>query len=455
MNNGSLIQDYTQGPVARQLLRFAWPFMVSNLLQTAYNLADMIVVGHFTGPAGLSAVSIGGEIIHLYTFLAMGLCSAGQIMISQYIGLKDRPSVSKTIGTMFGFVLAMSLAVTALGLCFNRVFLGWLNVPEEAWESCLAYTSCCTAGCFFIYGYNMVSSTLRGMGDSKHPMLFITAAAVLNVGLDLPFVSGGMGAFGAALATVIAQGVSFLGALVFLYRRREDLGFDFRPRSFLPERRTLGLLIRLGVPMMLQSCAISISSLFVTSFINAYGVVVSAVTGVGSKLSTVASIITLALSHAGATMVGQNFAAGRFDRVRRILWISWGVGGVFAALLSGAVLLWPEPVFALFNDDPAVLAMSRSYAPVAVINFFGWALRGPSAALCNGMGFASMNLVLGVTDGVVMRIGLCLLMGVTLGMGINGFWYGSALAGWTFFLVMFPYLLSGRGEKRRPPVAAG
>lgn len=454
MKDKGLIQDYTRGPVARQLLRFAWPFMLSNLLQTAYNLADMVVVGHYVGSAGLSAVSIGGEIIHLYTFMAMGFCNAGQVMISQYVGLKNRKAVSRTVGTLFGFVLAMSLVITALGLIFNQTFLGWLNVPAEAWEQCAAYTACCTAGCFFIFGYNMVSSALRGMGDSKHPMVFVAIAAVLNVVLDIVFVSQGMGAFGAALATVISQGVSFITALVFLYRRRAELGFDFRLRSFLPDRHTLGLLVKLGVPMMLQSCAISISSLFVTSFINGYGVIVSAVTGVGSKLSTVASIVTLALSHAGSTMVGQNFAAGEFGRVRKILWTSWGVGLAFASALSIVMLLWPEQVFALFNSDEAVLAMSREYVPVAIVNFFGWALRAPSTALCNGMGFAAMNFILGVTDGVVMRIGLCLLMGLGLGMGIHGFWYGGAIAGWTFFFVMFPYLLSGKWEKRKPPVSA-
>lgn len=454
MTRKSIIHDYTTGPVARQLLVFAAPFMLSNLLQMAYNLVDMLVVGRYVGASGLSAVAVGGELIHFYTFITMGLCNAGQIMISQYIGLKDRESLAKTVGAMFTVVLTVALAVTAVGLCFNPVFLGWLNVPAEAWEGCLAYTNCCTAGCVFMCGYLLVGSVLRGMGDSKHPMLFIALAAGLNVVLDLVFVSSGMGAFGAALATVIAQGLSFVCSAWFLYKRRADFGFEVSLAGFRPEKRILGMLFRLGVPMVLQSCAISVSNLFVSSFINQYGVVVSAVTGVGNKLSTVASIVTLALSHAGATVVGQNFAAGKFDRVKKAQGAAYLVGLVFAAVLSAIMALWPEQVFSLFDKDPAVLEMSRAYVPVAIVNFVGSALRGPAMALCNGMGFVAMNFTLGILDGVVIRIGLSLLLGRTLGFGVQGFWMGSALAGLTFFVVMFPYLLSGKWKKRKPPVAA-
>ncbi len=454
MSKKSLVVDYTSGPLTRQLLAFAGPFMLSNLFQTAYNMVDMVVVGQYVGAAGLSAVSIGGELIHFYTFITMGLCNAGQIMISQYIGLRDRQSMAKTVGAMFSMVLGVALLITAVGLGFNPLFLRWLNVPAEAWADCLAYTNCCTAGCVFMCGYLLVGSVLRGMGDSRHPMIFVGVAAVLNVVLDIWFVSAGMGAFGAALATVIAQGVSFVSCAVFLYRRRADFGFEFKAASFRPEKKIFAMLIKLGVPMVLQSSAISISTLFVSSYINQYGVVVSAVTGVGSKLSMVVSVVTLALSHSGGTIVGQNFAARKFDRVKKVQFDSYIIGCAFAALLSVIIALWPEQVFSLFDNDPEVLAMSRSYVPVAVVNFFGWALRGPAMALCNGMGFVSMNFILGILDGVVMRIGLSLLLGQVFGMGVQGFWMGGALAGSTFFVVMFPYLLSGKWKKRTPPVAA-
>lgn len=450
----SMIRNYTAGPITRQLLAFAGPFMLSNLLQNAYNMVDMVVVGQFVGAGGLSAVGIGADILHLYTFIAMGFCNAGQVIISQYVGLDDRASVSKIVGTMFSFVLALSFVIMAAGLVGVDAWMRILNVPAEALSDCRGYTTCCTAGLFFIFGYNMISAVLRGMGDSKRPMLFIVIASVLNVVLDLILVKAGMGAFGAALATVIAQGVSFFVAVVYLWRRRLELGFDFSLRDLVPDGRMLRLLVKMGVPMCVQSCAISVSTLFVSSRINAYGVTASAVTSVGSKLSMIASVVTLAMSQSGATMVGQNFAAQKFDRVRKTLADSLLIGGAFALVLSAAIILWPEQLFSLFNNDPEVLAMSHAYVIIAVMNYFGWACRGPSTALCNGMGFPALNFALGIFDGVVMRIGLCLLLGEVFGMGIQGYWVGSAAAGYAFFLVMFPYFLSGKWKNHRPPTVA-
>lgn len=449
----SMITDYTEGPVTRQLLTFSWPFMLSNLLQTAYNLTDMVVVGQFVGAVGLSAVGIGAELLHLAAFISMGFCNAGQVLISQYVGLRDRASVTKIVGTMFTFILGLSFVVTALGLCGMSLWMRLLNVPAEALAYCRQYTVMCTSGLFFIFGYMMVSAILRGMGESKRPMIFIAIASVLNVLLDILFVGLGMGPLGAAVATVTAQGTSFVISVIYLWKKRSELGFGFSPRDLIPDGRNLRLLLRLGIPMTIQTCAISISALFVSSRINAYGVTASAVTGVGQKLSTIASIVTLALSQSGATMIGQNFAARKFDRVRKVLTDSLIIGGIFAAVLSGMIIAWPEQVFSLFDNEPEVLAMSHAYVLIAVMNYFGWASRGPCTALCNGMGFPLMNFILGIFDGVVMRVGLCLLLGETLGLGIRGYWIGSAAAGFAFFMVMLPYFLSGKWKNRAPTVA--
>lgn len=453
MKGGELIKDYTSGPIGRQLLAFAWPFMLSNLLQTTYNLVDMAVVGRFVGAAGLSAVSVGADILHLYTFIAMGFCNAGQVLISQYVGLQDRESVSKMVGVMFTVIMGLSVAIAAIGLAGTGFWIRVMNVPAEAVTYAREYIICCTIGLPMLFGYVMVAAMLRGMGESKRPMIFIAIASVINVVLDVVLVAAGMGPLGAALATVIAQGVSFVASIVYLWRKRGELGFVFRLNYLVPDRRNLALLLKLGIPMMIQSCAISISTMFVTSNINAYGVVVSAVTGVGSKLSSVANIVAQALSQAGATIVGQNFAARQFDRVKRLVYMAAAVAFGFSAVLCAIMIVAPEQVFSIFSKDPEVLAMSHAYVLIAVLNFISCATRAPSTALCNGMGFPLMNFVLGIFDGVVMRLGLCILLGETFGMGIQGYWLGSALAGYAFFVVMFPYFLSGRWKNRAPATA--
>lgn len=427
------------------LLAFSLPLMGCNLLQTVYNLVDMVVIGQFVGSTGLSAVTIGGDVLHQMTFLVMGFASAGQVLLSRFIGAGERDKVNNTVGTMFTFVLAGAVVISAVSLLFLDQILVLMNTPAEAMEAARAYCVTCVFGLIFIYGYNLVSAILRGMGDSRHPLLFIAVATVINLVLDLLFVAAfEWGAFGAAFATVIGQGVSFLWSLLFLYRRRVAFSFDFKPRSFVPDREILPMLVKLGLPMSLQFGAIHFSMMFVNSFLNGYGVVVSAVTGIGTKLGSITSVVTNALATAGSSVVGQNLGARRYERVPLIIRAILTINLCFAALLAVLTVCFPRTVFGLFNSEPAVLDMAMSYIPVALIAYLGFALRSPFNALINGSGMAKLNLALGLLDGIIARIGLALLLGITAGLGIQGFWYGNALAGFVPFVIGLIFFLSKR-----------
>lgn len=446
----TLIRDLTEGSVTKLLLVFAFPLLCSNLLQTVYNMVDMIVIGQFVGSIGLSAVSIGGDVLHCLTFLVMGFSNAGQVLLSQYIGAGNRDRVKGTIGTMFTLILSCAVILTILCYIFVEPILSALNTPAEARVYARQYCVTCILGLIFIYGYNLVSAILRGMGDSKHPFIFIAVAALTNLVLDLVFVAVfDMGPLGAALATVIGQGISFIWAIIYLYRHRDAFGFDFKPESFRLDREVLPRLLKLGFPMCLQSAAIQISMLFVNSYINAYGVIASAVTGIGNKLGSITAVVTNALSTAGSSMVGQNIGAEKYHRVPKIISVSMIIDIVFAAVLSFLTVCFPKTIFGLFNSDAEVLDMAMTYIPVAVLLYVGFALRSPFFALINGSGNAKLNLILGLLDGVVCRIGLAMLMGLALNMGIMGFWLGNAFAGYVPFLIGSIYFLSGKWRTRR------
>lgn len=445
-----IIQDLTTGSVTKLLLVFAFPMLMSNLLQTVYNMVDMIVIGQFVGSTGLSAVSIGADILHFLTFVGMGFSNAGQVILSQNIGAGNRDRIKGTIGTMFTIILGISIVISAVCLFAIDPILKAMNTPEEAYAYARQYGITCMAGLFFIYGYNMVSAILRGMGDSKHPFIIIAVAALTNLVLDLIFVAGfGMGPFGAALATVIGQGLSFVWAIYFLFKNREAFGFDFKLKSFIPNKEILPVYIKLALPMCLQSAAIHFSMLFVNSYINAYGVTASAVTGIGNKLGSITAVVTNALSTAGSSMVGQNLGAEKYDRIPKIIGVSMVADLAFAAVLSIATIFFPEAIFGIFNSDPEVLEMAMTYIPVAVLLYLGFALRSPFFALINGSGNARLNLCVGLLDGVVCRIGLAMLLGITMGMGIHGFWYGNALAGYMPFVIGGIYYVSGKWKTRR------
>ncbi|MBQ1250151.1 MAG: MATE family efflux transporter, partial [Clostridia bacterium] len=349
-------RDLTTGSVPKGLIAFATPLFLSNLLQAVYNMVDMIVVGKYVGSVGLSAVSIGGDILNMLTFVAMGFSSAGQIIISQYTGAGRKDKVTKLIGTMFTFLLICALTIMVLGMTFHEWVIRLLNTPTEAFADVKSYVLVCLSGLVFIYGYNMVSAVLRGMGDSKHPFQFIATAAIVNLVLDLLFVgSWGMGAMGAALATVIGQAISFISSIVLLYRMREQFGFDFKPSSFRIHKDVFKPMISLGIPMVIQSAAINFSKMFVHAWINSYGVVISAVSGVGNKLGNIVNMFGNAFSTAGGAMNGQSIGAAKYDRVPKVIGTTFVINATVAAIFSAAVFFFPDAVFGVFTDDMAVL----------------------------------------------------------------------------------------------------
>ena len=444
-----IIRDLTTGSVPKTLLTFSFPLILSGLLQMVYNMVDMVVVGQFVGTDGLSAVSIGGEVLQLITFVAMGLSNAGQVLISRFVGENRHDKVGRMVGTLFTLLMSLAVVVMVIFLFFYRGILDWLNTPADIYEFTRQYAVTCVWGTVFIYGYNMVSAILRGMGDSRHPFIFIAIASVVNLVLDLVFVAGlGMGPLGAALATVIGQAISFLFALRLLYKRREQIYFDFHPKSFRLHEDMIGPLLSLGIPMVLQSAAVTFSMLFVNSYINSYGKVAVAVTGVARKLETMVGVVSQAISSAGGAMVSQALGARKTDRVPKVVYSALVIVAVPASVFALITALRPEWVFGLFSNDPLVLGMAVSYIPIALLQYLGATLRPANFALINGSGASKLNLAVALFDGIVARIGLALLLGVVLDWGITGFWYGNALAGCVPFLIGSVYLYSGAWKKR-------
>ncbi len=446
--NRRIVRDLTAGSVPGTLLSFSLPLFLSGLLQMVYNMVDMIIVGQFVGTNGLSAVAIGGEVLQLITFVAMGFSNAGQILISRYVGEDRHDLIGEMVGTLFTLLLGLAVVIMTVFLFTYQDIMAWLNTPDEIWEYTRQYSITCICGIVFIYGYNLVSAVLRGMGDSRHPFVFIAIASVINVVLDLVFVGIlGIGPLGAALATVIGQSFSFLFALRLLYRNREQIHFDFSASSFRIHRATLKPLLSLGIPMVIQSAAVTFSMLFVNAYVNAYGTVAVAVTGVARKLESMIGVVSQAISSAGGAMVSQALGARRTERVPRVVFHALWIVAIPSSVFAVITYFRPQWLFGLFSSDPAVLEMAISYIPVALIQYLGATVRPAGFSLINGSGNSRMNLLVALLDGIICRIGLSLLLGVVLSWGIRGFWYGNALSGLVPFLIGGTYLLSGRWKK--------
>ena len=443
------IKDFTKGNITQQLIVFAWPLFLSNMLQVVYNMVDMVIVGNRLGKVGISAVAVGGDVSNFLTFIAIGFSNAGQVLIAKYIGAKKQDKISKFVGTMFSFLFTCAIILSVAGLIFQDNILVLMNTPAESYAGAKEYSLVCMSGLIFIYGYNIVSAILRGMGDSKHPFIFISIAAVMNLILDIVFVLKlDMGTSGAALATVISQATSFLCCAVFLIKNKERFALSVTISDFLKwDKEMLGDLVKLGTPMAIKSASIQISKLFVNSWINSYGIAVSAFAGIANKVSSISNLISAALNTAGSTMVGQNIAAREYERVKSILKNIAAISLMIAAIISLVIWFFPATVFGIFTDDGAVMEIALKYVPIAVLVFFGAAMRAIMNALINGSGNHRINFATAILDGIVLRIGLSLLFGLTLGMKHYGFWLGDALAGFTPFWIGLVFYFTGLWKK--------
>lgn len=444
------IKDFTKGSITKQLIVFSLPLFLSNLLQVVYNMVDMIIVGAELGNPGISAVSVGGDVVTLLTFVAIGFSNAGQVLIARYIGEKRRDKIGKFVGTMSAFLLISSVVISALSLVFRDGILLLMNTPDEAYSGALEYSTVCMIGLVFIYGYNTVSAVLRGMGDSKHPFVFIAIAALVNVVLDLIFVFGlHWGAFGAGLATVISQATSFVISLIFLAKNKERFSLNIGARDLVSfDGEMLKDLVKLGTPMAIKMAAIQVSRLFVNSWVNSYSLAISAFSGISNKINSFANLISAAMNTAGSTIVGQNIAAGKTERVKRTLGVLSVIMLSLATAASVLVCINPYPLFSLFTDEPDTLAIVDGYLPIVVLLFFGSALRAIMNALLNGSGNYKVNFATAIFDGIIMRIGLSLLFGLALDMRHYGFWLGDALAGFTPFVIGIFFYFFGDWRKK-------
>ena len=445
-----LSKDFTKGHVPKQLLLFMLPFMASNALQVFYSTIDMMVVGAFVGTPGLSAVSQSSQILNFVTMVCLGFSNAGQVLISQAIGAGKRKELNRIIGTLFSLILLLAAVLSAGILLGRQAIMDAMNMPKESEKFALDYLIICGGGLVFTAGYNMVSAVLRGMGDSKRPFLFIGIASAINLALDLLFTGVlRWEVAGAAWATIIGQAVSFIFSLFYLYRRKEEFGFDFRPASFRIDGHYTRMIAALGTPMAIQSGCINLSMLFVNSMINDVGVVASATFGVGGRIDDIINKISQGIQYAAMPMISQNIAAKKPDRAVKVVRWAWVYSFSLTAVCLAAYIAFGKQLFMLFSDDPRVHEMSGTFIKAILWMFPALAVMRGSSAFIQGIGNARMSMVLALLDGVVLRIGLSWLFGIALGWGFYGFVLGYGLAAYGCAIPGMIYFLSGVWRKRK------
>lgn len=350
----------TSGAIVPALLKFTVPFFVASLLQALYGAVDLYVVGHFDTTASISAVSIGSQVVQTLTYFITGLSMGGTVVLGRHIGANNKVGAAQAVGTQAVLFALLAVLLTATLFFGANGFISILNTPTEAVSATWTYLRISTFGIPFVVGYNAVSGIFRGLGDSTRPTVFIAIACVINVVLDFAFVGGlGMGAGGAALATALAQGCSFLIAL--LYMRRRGLGFSLQRQHFTLHKRTARDILIVGMPIAVQDTLCSISFMAITAIFNAMGLIVSSAVGVVEKYISLTMRPAMAFGAATAAMSAQNLGARRPDRSKQVLWYSVGLSFALGLVLFILAQICPQRLVGIFSTDQDVIATGANY----------------------------------------------------------------------------------------------
>jgi putative MATE family efflux protein len=435
--------NLAKGNVVKQLVLFALPFIISNLIQTLYSVADMIIVGQFNGTVSMSGVNIGGQVTMLMTNLAVGLTAGATVLIAQSVGAEKTKKLQDIIGTLLTSLLIAAVIMTVLMLTLHVPILKLIRTPEESFKEASDYLIVTALGTIFIFGYNALSAVMRGMGDSKSPLYFITIACFTNIVLDLLFVGVfHQGATGAGIATVISQGFSMVLCIIYLVKRR--FVFDFRLKSFAIDKVQLKAILKLGVPISVQNLISNLSFLFMTTLVNTLGVTASAAVGAVGKYNGFAILPAIAMNAAISTMCAQNLGAGREDRAKK----TWLTGMLISCVISYSIyiltIIFPAEILGMYAKDDELIRVGLPYLRAFSFDYLLVPIAFSMNGLFIGAGHTTYSLFSNILSGIIVRMPLAFLFSSVLGLGLFGVGLAVPMATLSSILLNLWFFLSGR-----------
>ena len=399
-------QNFTTGKIFSPLIRFALPVLLALFLQAMYGAIDLLIVGQFGGDQAdvfVSAVSTGSQIMMTLTFVINGLAMGLTVYVGEKIGAGKRTEAGEIIGSGISMFAILSLILTVVMVCASSALAKLMHAPAEAFDNTVWYVAICSAGTLFIVAYNLVGSIFRGIGDSKIPLLTVALACVLNILGDLLLVAVfGLGAVGAAIATIFAQAMSVVLS-VFIIRKRQ-LPFDFSRKDIRPNAAHIRPILRLGVPIALQDLLVSISFLVILAIVNDIGLDESAGVGVAEKVCAFSMLIPSAFMQSMSAFVAQNIGAMQYTRAKKALW--YGIASsLLVGILIGYVTFFHGHIFAsLFAKDAAIIAPAAEYLKAYAIDCIFTAFLFCFIGYFNGCGNTTFVMLQGIIGGICVRL---------------------------------------------------
>ncbi|MCL2563360.1 MAG: MATE family efflux transporter [Oscillospiraceae bacterium] len=441
--------DLSQGKIPRILAKFAWPLVLTNLLQTLFTLTDVLLAGRLIGPEAMSAVTIGGQsTLFLLTF-SLGLTAGGQILIAQLKGAKQTEAQNRAAKSLFVLSLTVGIAAAALGFFLTPAALRLLQAPAEAVEGARQYMRITSIGLPFVFVYNAAAGILRGLGDAKRPLIFAAVSAVLHLGIGLLFVGPlSTGISGLAIATVTAQAVAAVsGAAYLCIRHRKSQSANSPPAAEWQAKPdgAVSRILKIGLPFGLQMCLLNLSNLFIIRLVNPYGVAASAALGVGSRVTNLLIIPMLAIGNAASTVAGQNLGAGKPERAAAaVRWaLVYTLG--FVTVTTTLTLLFPAQFVNIFTSDPNVTQIAIQYLTIFAWCYVAYALHASFNAAILGAGLTIYSLSAAGVEVLLGRIGLTWAFSFI--WGLSGIFTAQAIAPYLAAVLSIIYYFTIRWRK--------
>ncbi len=438
-------RDLTNGSIPRHLVMFSLPLLLGNLFQALYNTVDSIWVGRYIGMEALGAVSVSFPIIFVLVSMVMGVTMATTVLVSQYAGAQDEAMISKTINNSLLILGISGIAVSILGVLFSKQILIWMNTPSDVLKYATDYLRIFFTGLIFMFGYNTISSIMRGLGDSKTPLKFLIIATIVNMILDPLFIIGvgfipKMGIKGAALATVISQALSFFLALRYLKKQNHIIKFKLSEMKFDKELTVKTL--RIGLPTGIQQTIVSFGIMFMTSIINNFGTATVAAFGASARLDQFAHMPAMSIGLAVSSLTGQNIGAGKSDRVHEVY--KWGC--ILAAGITAVVMIFaltvPHLILGMFTTEAEVLSIGSKYLRIVGLSYIPFAMMFVTTGVLRGAGDTIPTMAFSVVSLWFIRIPLARYLSLT--MGVDGIWIAIAISSVIAMLINQIYYASGR-----------
>lgn len=437
------------GSVPKRLAVFAFPLLLANILQSFYNVADMLVIGQIVGDTGLAAIGNASKLCYIINSICIGMTMGGAVLIAQYKGAGDKKGQAESFQMLALLSLVSSLLVTIVSLATYQPLFRILNVPADAYQDACGYMKIICCGTVFVFGYNAVCSVLKGLGDSKSSLCFVGIAAIINIVLDIILVGPfGMGTAGTAYATVTAQGLSFVISLFYLKRHRIFFSAENHSK-FTLQWDKLAAIVKVGLPTTIQMAVVNTAYLLVAGMLNQFGTAVSAASNVGLQINTFAAMPCWAIGQAVTAMTGQCMGAGQVGRARKVIKISLVMNVAVTLVAVIGVQLFAEPLILLFGSTPETVNNGVYYLRICCsVNSLIYAAMYTLDSFAIGVGAANVAMINALLDAVIVRLPVSWLLAFALYMGFPGIYYGQAISPVLPAIVGLLYFVSKKWEHK-------